>query len=753
MTELRFAGDWSWGIVFAIAFALAAIAWVVYGRELRLRKGLSPAMQKILPALRSGAIFLLVLMLAGPVLHHTHRIGELARLIVVADASQSMNLRDPDLDTGRKLLIAKKLGWLDPAALDDSNARAADAMLRIADVTRASLPAEKERAETPVSLLISDAESAQKIISRDVTISGRIKTEILDPADALKKNLAIAKPNETKDGLTKIGQSAQAIEQILRANFAMQASATNDPRIKAAIDRFNGISRWQRMQEELFDGENSVMKQLAASHDVEIKLLRPGKIENVWASTAGRHVGKNEMPMAFSGVADGKITDLNFALTAADDADHPELSTGAVTRTTAIVLLSDGKHNAGESPVQRSKMLGSRGVHVFTIGLGGTNRVGDLAVAGVVNPKSVFVKDRLKGAIRLKDDMPAGRTFTMRITIGTETLWEQELTSQGVGLRMVDYDFPVEKLAEKMQRDGDKTVTHATLPVEAVVSVSDIEGDREPKNNSIPMRFSVSLQKHRMLMIEGRSRWDWRYIRNMFGRDEQWDVTSVIADNGELPRGKATDSMPDSREAMFGYDLIFLGEVSSRMMRSNELQWIADFVGDRAGGLIMMDGQRKELRTFPGTPLGPLLPVEWQDGDAPEPKSLQLTKAGENFDALNLASFTARQQARLPKLDLQARRAKHSANSPLRNGSQMSAHCPARKFSPKPSRHRRHYRRWFSVASARGKFSTRRSMNRGAGACRSRSNFISATGVSLRSRSWSRRSPSAIRAFRSTPIR
>ena len=44
-----------------------------------------------------------------------------------------------------------------------------------------------------------------------------------------------------------------------------------------AIDRFNGISRWQRMQEEIFDGENSVMKQLAASHDVEIITPSPGR--------------------------------------------------------------------------------------------------------------------------------------------------------------------------------------------------------------------------------------------------------------------------------------------------------------------------------------------------------------------------------------------------------------------------------------------------------------------------------------------
>lgn len=621
MTQLKFTGDWSSVVVFVIAFVLAAAAWTIYSRELRVRSGTSPLMKKLLMALRSGAVFLLVLMLAGPVLKHTQRIGELARLIVVADASQSMNLRDSDVDTGRKLLIAKRLGWLDAAALDDSSARAADAMLRVADVARTGSPAVQ-----------ADAETAKKIIERDAVVSARIQSEILDAANALK-NVPAANPQETKDKLGRIVEAATSIEQTLRANFASQASATNDARVQSALARFDKSARWMRIQELLFDGENSAIKKLSESHDVELKVLRAGKLENVWSASAGRHEGANASPTSLGGVADAKTTDLNLAMLAADDANNPESATGAVSRATAIVLLTDGKHNAGESPVQRAKILGSRGIHLFTVGLGGTNRAGDMAIAGVVNPKQVFVKDRVKGAIRLKDDLPSGRPFTAKITVGDEVIWERELTSQGVGLRSVDVDFPVEQLAEKLGRDLDKSVKQATLPIEAMVTISQAEGDAESDNNSWPMRFSVSLQKHRMLMIESRARWDWRYIKNMFARDEQWEVTSVIAENGELPRGKPNDAMPDTREAMFGYDLIYLGDVPAKMFRTNELSWIREFVGDRAGGLIVMDGARKELKSYVGGELGPLFPVEWVDGDVPEPKGLQLTKAGESFNA------------------------------------------------------------------------------------------------------------------------
>jgi len=69
------------------------------------------------------------------------------------------------------------------------------------------------------------------------------------------------------------------------------------------------------------------------------------------------------------------------------------------------------------------------------------------------------------------------------------------------------------------------------------------------------------------------------------------------------------------------------------MFKTNELGWIADFVGNRAGGLIMMDGARKELRTYTGTAIDPLLPVEWIDGDAPPVQSFRLTDAGKAFQA------------------------------------------------------------------------------------------------------------------------
>ena len=42
-------------------------------------------------------------------------------------------------------------------------------------------------------------------------------------------------------------------------------------------------------------------------------------------------------------------------------------------------------------------------------------------------------------------------------------------------------------------------------------------------------RLRAVTQKRRILLLDGRSRWETRYLRNMFERDEQWEINTVIA--------------------------------------------------------------------------------------------------------------------------------------------------------------------------------------------------------------------------------
>ena len=95
MSNFKFTGDL--GIMQGTVFALivAAAAWFLYYRQIRQRSNKD---KMILPTLRAAAIFLLVIMLTQPVIHHRKIIGELGRLFVVVDSSRSMVLKDVETE-------------------------------------------------------------------------------------------------------------------------------------------------------------------------------------------------------------------------------------------------------------------------------------------------------------------------------------------------------------------------------------------------------------------------------------------------------------------------------------------------------------------------------------------------------------------------------------------------------------------------------------------------------------------------------
>ena len=135
MTDLRFLGDWKLWAGLPVALLLAYAAWRLYRRETRAR---TDALRWLLPLLRALAVFFIVLMLTGPVLHHRKIIGQLARVILFVDSSQSMGITDEQMELSRKLLIAQKMGWLPTGKFDPELNRALARLSAAEQLTRAA---------------------------------------------------------------------------------------------------------------------------------------------------------------------------------------------------------------------------------------------------------------------------------------------------------------------------------------------------------------------------------------------------------------------------------------------------------------------------------------------------------------------------------------------------------------------------------------------------------------------------------------
>ncbi|MCX7806386.1 MAG: hypothetical protein N3A38_14550, partial [Planctomycetota bacterium] len=57
------------------------------------------------------------------------------------------------------------------------------------------------------------------------------------------------------------------------------------------------------------------------------------------------------------------------------------------------MLLSDGRHNAGEQPVQAAEYAAARRVPIFAVGIGDPSEPRDLTVTDAFAPESAFRND------------------------------------------------------------------------------------------------------------------------------------------------------------------------------------------------------------------------------------------------------------------------------------------------------------------------------------------------------------------------
>ena len=650
-TTLRWTGDWPWFAGVGVALLLGVIAWLLYRRDTHSH---NRWVRLCLPTLRALAVVMIVIMLSGPVLHHRKVIGQLARLFLCIDASESMQLTDPAMDAGRKITLARRLGLLDGATvpLDLPSAAAALADARgIAD----RLPPPENLTDEVWRKLSSEfaTKSAEAVTLLTKAAPGsddlaRLRAEVAEPARELASRQFAGTEDQVRaaNDLTHLGEIAGRFSLRISALFEKQIEA--DPAaapLRAALTKFDSLPRWQRLQTLLLEGpsEKRLLTRLAEKHDVQLILLDGNEAKPLWHSSAG-----DSAPPAGLQKPVAQITNLTAGLKfAAEAAGGSEKS--------AVVLFTDGQHNSGESPLEAARILAGRKTAVFSVGFGSQVPPRDIAVLRVVAPDSVFFEDRVRGEIHIKEEIPPGEPFTVSVKDGGKIVWEKALVSVGKGVRRVPFEFPIKELAEARMKNQTQGYEVAGAPLQLTAEVSAIEGDRELSNNTAPLRFRAVTQKRKVMILDGRPRWETRYLRNLFDRDEKWDVNAVMAgatsDTGFV-RGEKAGTFPISHKALDAYDLIIFGEVPRGALKDEELTWLSEFVGNRGGAIAFIDGQRGVLRGYAGSPLAPLFPVEWTGpGVHAGIKSLVLAGRAQSLGAFMLgtdSSVNADTWAKMP---------------------------------------------------------------------------------------------------------
>ena len=663
MTSIRFIGDVPLWLGVLVALVAALSVWFLYRRE---KHDLPQGLRIWLPLLRATAVLLAVLVLTGPVLHHRQVEGQLGRVVVFLDASLSMASHDPQMPHARKLLLAEQQGLLPSGSVDATLWQAANRLASVRREIGESLQNESvdmEQIDRRRERLAGEANAvADSLEAFDWTplanssrtdgdwksLAARFRNEILKPAQMLLDKPAgqAGERQAVASELRDLANTAGRFESELRGAFEIygeQLLASGDSATGAAVAQVDDTSRWQRAENGLLHPDDGLLRRLADTHEVELVALTGTDDESLWD-----RLGSQAPPDNLNALPVSPVTDLGTAIAGrmtSQLSSSTSQSQEATESRTAVVLLTDGRHNSGESPVQVARILGGQSIPIHAVGFGARREPPDLALLDVEHPDLVFHNDRVRGTLLIKDQMPAGQQFVAQIGYGEDILWQEQLTTQDVRVRRVEFDFAIDELVERLGGNFDPDVKHHALPLTLQTVISPLAGETETSNNEMEFRFSAIIQSYRILLIDGRSRWETRYLRNVFERDDQWQIDTILvgpaSEQTTLPRGDGPDRFPNDRGALFQYDLIVLGDVPTEVFAENELQWIREFVENRGGGLIFIDGSRGHLDLPEDHPLASLLPVTRSDAPLTTfPSQLQLTTLGERRNALTLAPST-----------------------------------------------------------------------------------------------------------------
>ena len=654
-----FAGEMDPSIAILLAVLAAALAWWLY--RLETRKATPAPLDKILPLLRAAAVALLVLTLAGPTCSKVTEEGKRGQVLVFLDGSLSMSINDKHMSVGRKLLIAQRHGWLPPEdkTLLDSTLNDGADLLEVA-----YLGLVNGLADDAANLGELHQAFTQKVEEAAKLLQGAgEEIAVAQAAKNLQKGTGDAAETTYREGLGSLTRQASSEEKVLRVKFdryAEEQAASNNEAIRSALAEFDKQDRWNRAT-HLLSKQGGILRELADTHVMEVRSLEGSEAKLLWSNAMGM-----EPPQNFSFEMSSR-TDL---VSGVQIPGNTEDMKGKRPKT-AIVILSDGRHNdysAPISPLENADQLKKDSVSVHTIGFGDPKPPPDLAVISVNAPLKIKQGDRFGGSITIKDNLPKGTPFEIVVMdedLG-EVLWRKSIDG-GEGQRGIKFDFPVDEELVKKKKEAlglseDTELNVVTFRMK--IGVEPIEGEAEKGNNQRSFAFDALAKINSVLVIDGRPRWESRYVKNLFDRDPDWTANAVYPKPGadgalDLPRGEKGDVFPSDKETLFAYDLLVLGEINLSAFTLEEQEWMHDFVVYRGGGIILLDGPRQKFRIYAEqdleneeeeeeeeeeereeNPILSLLPVKWPEDALPRlsPQGLRLTKLGENTPSLFLDS-------------------------------------------------------------------------------------------------------------------
>ena len=298
--------------------------------------------------------------------------------------------------------------------------------------------------------------------------------------------------------------------------------------------------------------------------------------------------------------ANARSTDLPGALAATRDRYRDRNLAG-------IVLISDGGNLV---PLDHTASPPGAEVPIITVGVGDAEIQYDRELRSVTAGPSAMDASLVDITATIVGHGASGRS-QVRLLQGSRVLDVRDATlpADGAPVQLV---FPVQP-----ERDA---------PVVFGVEVAVDEHELTTRNNRMDVLVPAPGRPRRILFLEGAPGFEHTFLRRAWQLDPSLAIDSVVR-KGRDDRGQDTyyvlaasartaslsTGFPASREALYAYDAVVLANANLDAFPRDTLEALADFVGERGGGLLVLGSRALSPQGLAQSTLEPVLPLELTD--------------------------------------------------------------------------------------------------------------------------------------------
>ena len=299
----------------------------------------------------------------------------------------------------------------------------------------------------------------------------------------------------------------------------------------------------------------------------------------------------------------------------------------------AIVIGSDGRDNASTrnfDDLAREAARLNVPLHIYGIG---SSSFGQLQIRDVAVNETLFVDDTAVIPVRFRvRGFTDGKAALVARLNGVEVARKVLTLKEGENLQDTLTFVPTPRNAES----GTQELT---------ISLESISGNDNARDQ-LTKSVRIIDRKIKVLSVDSSPRWDFKFMQRALLRDRRVEAKFFLTDGDARAMNSGPPFLPEfpsTRQALFNYDLLILGDVPASALSREQQEFVRDFVAE-GGGLIAIAGRNHGPATWVGTPLAETLPVEVpvaefpiDSGNRPEGYRPVITAIGMRNPLLSLA--------------------------------------------------------------------------------------------------------------------